>query len=227
MNGLLGKKLGMTNIFDQDGRFVPVTLIEAGPCVVLGTKTKAKEGYSAVVLGFDDIREDKVNNSQKKWFQKLKIGAKRTVKEFRTKTEPTCKVGDKINVDNIFKNGDFVDVSGTTIGKGFQGGVKRWHWAGGEAAHGSMFHRAPGSIGASSYPSRVFKGQHLPGHMGAKKRTTQNLEVVSVDQEKNILAVKGSVSGHSGTLLVIKQALKMPPKAEESKEAQPKKQEKK
>lgn len=218
--GILGKKLGMTSIFDKDGRFVPVTLIEAGPCPVLGAKTTEKDGYTAVLLGYEEIKDSKVNNSQKKWFLKLKLAPKRTIKEFRTDKAVESKVGDIVNV-KIFKSGDYVDISGVTIGKGFQGGMKRWHWSGGESGHGSMFHRAPGSIGASSYPSRVFKGQHLPGHMGAKKRTIQNLEVVIVDEEKNLLAVKGAVPGHKGTLLVIKSALKIPQTEDVKAEAKP------
>ena len=213
MNGILGKKIGMTNIFNQEGRFIPVTLIEAGPCLVVGTKTNKKHGYSALILGYGEVKESRVNMPKKKWFKKLKLEPKKTIKEIRTDNEPSCKVGDKITV-NVFKNGDFVDVMGISIGKGFQGGVKRWKWSGGESGHGSMFHRAPGSIGASSYPSRVFKGQHLPGHMGAVRKTIQNLEVVSIDEASNILAVKGAVPGHTGTLLVIKNALKKPTKDE-------------
>ena len=211
MNGIIGKKLGMTGIFDESGRYVPVTLIEAGPCVVVGTKTQKKEGYSAVILGYGKVKDKGLNNAQKKWFEKLKVEPKRTVKEMRMNTLPECKVGDTVGA-SIFKVGDYVDVSGTTKGKGFQGGVKRWKWAGGEASHGSMFHRAPGSIGASSYPSRVFKGQHLPGHMGADTRTSESIEVVLVDQEKNIIAVKGSVPGFNGALLTVRTAKKRKPK---------------
>ena len=207
MAGILGKKIGMTNIFDEEGRFIPVTVIEAGPCSVLGTRTNEKEGYSAVLLGYGEKKPSRVNKSQKKFFEKLKISPKKVVKEFRLKDAPANKAGDTINV-SLFKKGDFVDVSGTTIGKGFQGGMKRWNWSGGEAGHGSMFHRAPGSVSASSFPSRVFKGHNLPGHMGAVKRTIQNLEVVDTDEEKNLMLVKGSVPGHKGAFLVVKHALK-------------------
>ncbi len=213
MTGILGKKIGMTNIFDEDGRFIPVTLIEAGPCSVLGTRTKKTAGYYAVVLGYRDVKASKVNKAQRKWFEKLKVGPKRIIKEMRMDNQPACKVGDTIGV-NIFKSGDYVDVTGVTIGKGFQGGVKRWNWHGGGQGHGSMFHRAPGSIGASSFPSRVFKGQHLPGHMGNVKRTIQNLKVISVDEKKKLLTVAGGVPGHKGTLLVVKYAKKRPPKDE-------------
>ncbi len=202
MNGILGKKIGMTNIFDQEGRFVPVTLIEAGPCLVLDTKTKERCGYSAVILGYGQKKPARVKKPQKKW-------PVRVIKEIRMEPPAAVKAGDRIGV-NLFKSGDYVDVTGTTIGKGFQGGMKRWGWRGGRKSHGSMFHRAPGSIGASSYPSRVHKGKHLPGHMGAVKRTTQNLKIMSVDEEKNILSVKGSVAGHRGSFLVIKSAKKRP-----------------
>jgi len=214
MNGLLGKKIGMTNIFDQEGRFVPVTLIEAGPCLVLDIKTKEKCGYSAVILGYGQKKPSRVKMPQKKW-------PVRVIKEIRTDRPAAVKVGDKIGV-GLFKSGDYVDISGTTIGKGFQGGMKRWGWRGGGSGHGSMFHRAPGSIGASSYPSRVHKGKTMPGHMGAVKRTTQNLKIVSVDEEKNMFSIKGSVAGHRGSFLVIKHAKKRPPKDDGQKETEKK-----
>ena len=208
MNGLLGRKLGMTNIFDANGQFVPVTVIETGPCSVLETKTMEKEGYYAVVLGYEDKKLKKVKKPEKGWFDKIKIAPKRVVKEIRLDGPPEYKVGDAIKV-GMFKAGDYVDVSGTSKGKGFQGGVKRWGWKGGESGHGSMHHRAPGSIGASSYPSRVFKGQHLPGHMGNVRRTVQSLEIIIVDEENNTVAVRGSVPGARGTLLFVKYAKKV------------------
>jgi len=214
MNGILGKKLGMTNIFNEGGGFIPVTLIEAGPCSVLDAKTKDKAGYAAVVLGYGDIKPSKVNNSQKKQFDKLKISPRRVVRELRhDEAMPEVKPGDTVNV-SIFKAGDFVDVTGTNIGKGFQGGMKRWNWRGGESGHGSMFHRRVGSVGASSYPSRVHKGKTMPGHMGSRRNTIQNLKVVSVEEEKNLLAVMGSVPGHAGGYLVIRHAKKKPRKTE-------------
>jgi len=213
MSGLLAKKIGMTNIFDEEGRSIPVTVVQAGPSLVLGRRTSDKDGYSAVILGHGEMKPSKVKRPQKKWFEKLKLPPTRIIRELRVDSFSTCKVGDKLGA-NMFKSGDYVDVSGVTIGKGFQGGMKRWNWHGGERGHGSMFHRAPGSIGASSYPSRVFKGQHLPGHMGAAKRTVQNLQVVIVDEEKNLLAVKGSVPGHKGTILVVRHAKKKPPEPE-------------
>lgn len=203
----MGKKLGMTNVFDQEGRFIPVTLIEAGPCFVLGARTKEKEGYTAVILGYGEKKSSKVKTPQKKWFDKIKVSPKKIIKEIRVDDPSSCKVGDKVDV-SIFKTGDYVDVTGTTIGKGFQGGLKRWHWSGGESGHGSMHHRAPGSIGGSSDPSRVFKGQHMPGHMGAVKKTMQSLEVMGVERDKSLLTVKGSVPGHKGSFLFIRHAKK-------------------
>ena len=211
MNGLLGRKLGMTNIFDANGSFVPVTLIETGPCFVLETKTLEKGGYYAVVLGYEDKKPKKVIKPEKGWFDKIKITPKKVVKEIRLDGPPEYKVGDALMV-GMFKAGDYVDVSGASKGKGFQGGVKRWGWKGGESGHGSMHHRAPGSIGASSYPSRVFKGQHLPGHMGNVRRTVQSLEIIIVDEENNLVAVRGSVPGARGTLLFVKYAKKVPRK---------------
>lgn len=208
MNGILGKKIGMTNIFSESGRFIPVTLIEAGPCSVLNTKTKDFAGYQAVALGYGEIKPSKVNNPQKKQFAKWKISPKKVIRELRhDEALPEVKSGDIINV-SIFKTGDFVDITGTNIGKGFQGGMKRWHWRGGESGHGSMFHRRVGSVGASSYPSRVHKGKTMPGHMGSRRNTIQNLKVVSVEEEKNLLVVMGSVPGHEGGLLIIKHAKK-------------------
>jgi large subunit ribosomal protein L3 len=188
--GILGKKIGMTQLFQEDGKVVPVTLIEAGPCSVSAVKTREKDGYDALQLSMQKTRR------------------RNFVKEVRD-FKGEYKKGDTINVD-IFKADDFVDVVGTSIGKGFQGGIKRWHWSGGDAGRGSMFHRAPGSIGASSYPSRVFKGQHLPGHMGHARVTVQNLKVLKVDKENNLLAVKGAIPGHKGSFLIVKEALKRP-----------------
>ncbi|MBL7158652.1 MAG: 50S ribosomal protein L3 [Candidatus Omnitrophica bacterium] len=209
MIGILGKKIGMTNIFDDNGRFVPVTLIEAGPCAVLGKKTEEKSGYCALLLGYSDKKAKRTTLPVRKWFEKLGVSPKKMVKEIRTAKEAPYEIGDIIDA-GIFKEGDWVDVTGITKGKGFQGGMKRWNWAGGVGSHGSMFHRAPGSIGASSYPSRVWKGQHLPGHMGAKKTTAQNLKIVKVEKDKNILMIKGAVPGHKGCFLLINDAKKHP-----------------
>jgi large subunit ribosomal protein L3 len=211
MQGILGRKIGMTNAFDEAGKVLPVTLLEAGPCVVIGTKAKEKDGYSAIVLGYEEKKASKVKRPEKNFFGKLKISPKKKIKEIRVESAAGVKIGDKIAV-SMFKNGDYVDITGTTIGKGFQGGMKRWNWSGGGSGHGSMFHRAPGSIGASSFPSRVHKGKTMPGRMGGVKNTIQNLKVVAVEEEKNLLAVKGGVPGHRGGLLIVRHAKKKPPK---------------
>lgn len=216
MLGILGKKLGMTQIFKEDGRVVPVTVMEAGPCVVLDIKTKQKNGYDAIQLGFEDKKELVTNEPDLGRFKKANTSPKRFVRELRVEDSNVYKLGQVIDV-SIFQVGDFVDVTGISIGKGFQGGVKRHHWAGGEASHGSMFHRAPGSIGASSFPSRVVKGHRLPGHMGAVKRTVQNLEVVKIDKENNLLVIKGSVPGKKYNFLVIKSSKKIPRGSKEAK----------
>ena len=207
MAGTLGRKIGMTSIFDEAGHCVPVTLIEAGPSFVLGIKTKNRDGYSGIVLGFGEKKKTRVKKPQERFFAKIKVSPKRFIREIKTGPDAKHAPGDKLEA-KLFKPGEFIDVTGTTIGKGFQGGMKRWHWSGGDKSHGSMFHRAPGSIGASSFPSRVFKGQHLPGHMGAGKRTVQNAQIVIVDEEKNLLAVKGAVPGPKGGFLVLRHAKK-------------------
>lgn len=207
INGLLGKKIGMTQVFRDGGRIVPVTVIEAGPCVVLQVKSPDKDGYAAIQLGFGNKKKTSVNKPQMGRFRKINADPVCFVKEIKTDNHEVVKPADKITLD-IFTAGDYVDITGTSIGKGFQGGVKRWHWKGGPKTHGSMSHRAPGSIGASSAPSRVFKGQHLPGRMGNAKVTVQNLEVVEINKENNLMLVKGAVSGPKGRYLIIKRALK-------------------
>lgn len=207
INGLLGKKIGMTQIFKDEGRIVPVTVIEAGPCQVLQVKSPDKDGYAAIQLGFDSKKEARVNKPQMGRFKKIKANPVRFIKEIKTGNLEGVKPADNITVD-IFTAGDYVDITGTSIGKGFQGGVKRWHWKGGPKTHGSNSHRAPGSIGSSAEPSRVYKGQHLPGQMGNAKVTVQNLEVVEIDKENNLMLVKGAVSGPKGRYLIIKRALK-------------------
>jgi len=213
MIGLLGKKIGMTQAFGTDGEVIPLTVIEAGPCAVLQVKSADRDGYFAIQLGFGEKKESRANKPDLGRFKKAGVPPKRFVREIRVvqgeteKDDKEYKLGQEILVD-VFQQGDFVDISGISVGKGFQGGMKRWHWSGGPETHGSMSHRRPGSIGASSDPSRVFKGQHLPGRMGGKKVTTQNLEVVRVDKENNLLLVKGAVPGHKNSYLVIKKAKK-------------------
>ncbi|MBP6342334.1 MAG: 50S ribosomal protein L3 [Candidatus Omnitrophica bacterium] len=203
IRGLLGKKVGMTQIFDKEGNIIPVTAIEVGPCVVLGLK----ESPMKVVLGFEPVKETALNKPRTGYFKKLGVAGLRKVKEFTSTDNKVYTVGQEIKAD-LFKAGDFVDISGVSIGKGFQGGMKRWNWGGGPAAHGSMHHRRVGSIGSSSDPSRVYKGQHMPGHMGMDKITTQNLRVMSVDVENNLILVKGAVPGHKNGYLTVNKALK-------------------
>lgn len=209
MIGILGKKLGMTNIFNEQGRNIPVTLIEAGPCSVLQVKTKATDGYDAVQIGFGEKREKLVKKVDNGRFKKAGVTPKRFVKELIVKDPAVYKAGQQICID-VFAKGDYVDVIGTSIGKGFQGGVRRWGWTGGDAGHGSMFHRAVGSIQSGARLGRVTKGHHMPGHMGVDRKTIQNLEVLDVDKEKNLIVVKGSVPGHKNCYLMVTEARKRP-----------------
>jgi large subunit ribosomal protein L3 len=199
----LGKKIGMTQVFGQDGKVASVTVIEAGPCVVMAV------GDKNVKVGFGDVKENKLKKPQREEFKKLNLSAKRTIRELRIADKGAFKVGDEIKVD-IFKDGDFVDVIGTSIGKGFAGGMKRWGWMGTPMTHGSMSHRRIGSIGASSDPSRVVKGKTMPGHMGHARVTTQNLKVIKVDAANNLLVVRGAVPGPKNGLLEIRKAIKKP-----------------
>ena len=208
LNGLLGKKLGMTRIFTEDGRWIEVTLLEAGPCLVVQRKTQEHEGYDAVQIGFGDANERRLTKPLRGHFEKAGVAVKRELREFRVDRENSLKPGDEIRVD-IFKAGDRVDVSGTSKGKGFAGGIKRHGWSGGPGSHGSNFHRRPGSIGQSASPGHVIKGKTLPGHMGDTRVTTQNLEVVNVDPVKNLIAVRGSVPGAPGGLIVVKKSVKV------------------
>ncbi len=209
MLGMLGKKIGMTNIFNESGKNVPVTLIEAGPCHVLQVKTKATDGYDAIQIGFGSKREKLVKKVDMARFKKAGVSPVRFVRELRVKDPALYKDGQKLEVD-IFAKGDYVDVTGTSIGKGFQGGVKRWGWAGGPGGHGSMFHRAVGSIQSGARLGRVTKGHHLPGHMGVDRITIQNLEVIDVDKANNLITVRGSVPGHKNCFLIVKEARKRP-----------------
>lgn len=204
--GLIGRKLGMTQIFAEDGSAVPVTVIEADPSVIIQKKTKDTDGYEALQLGYGRVKKKSVTKPLQGHFAKADRGYFSVLREIRGDVEGYA-VGDEIKVD-IFKAGDFVDITGISKGKGFAGGVKRHGFRGGRATHGSMFHRAPGSIGASSDPSRVFKGKRLPGHMGCERRTVQNLLVVAVRPEENTLLVKGSVPGTRRGILFIRQAVK-------------------
>lgn len=205
--GILGKKLGMTQIFDDNGRFVAVTVVEAGPCTVLQKKTKETDGYEAVQVGFGDIREKLVNKPEKGHFAKAGVPLKRHIREFRLEDISSYAVGQEIKAD-IFAAGERIDVSGVSKGKGFQGVIKRWGANRGPMSHGSKFHRAPGSMGASSDPSKTFKNKRLPGHMGNVSRTLLNVEIVKVMPEKNLLLIKGGIPGPNKSLVVIKDTVK-------------------
>ena len=202
---ILATKVGMTQIFNENGELVPVTVLQAGPCVVTQVKTVENDGYSAVQVGFQDIREKLVNKPVKGMFDKAGVSYKRYVREFKLEGEYSVK--DEIKVD-VFEAGDKIDATAIAKGKGFQGAIKRHGQSRGPMAHGSKYHRHAGSNGSCSTPSRVFKGKKMPGHMGGKKVTTQNLEVVRVDAEKNLLLVKGAVPGPKKSLVTIKESVK-------------------
>jgi large subunit ribosomal protein L3 len=204
IQGIIGRKVGMTQVYAEDGRAVPVTVIQAGPCVVVQRKSKEKDGYTAVQVGLVDPQKSKhVTKPMKGHFEKAGLPPCRVLREFPLEPDAEAKVGDKISVE-LFAPGDSITVTGISKGKGFQGVVKRHHFRGGAATHGSMFHRAPGSIGASAFPSRVLKGMRAGGHMGSDRVTVPNLKVIRVDAANNLLIVRGSVPGGGGTYLVIR-----------------------
>jgi len=203
MSGLIGKKIGMTSIYDESGKNIPCTVIEVGPCVVTQVRTKEVDGYEALQLGFDDKAEKQSNKALNGHFKKAGTTAKRRVVEFQG-FEQGLKLGDQILVDH-FEEGEFVDVSGTSKGKGFQGVVKRHGFQGSERTHGQQsMNRAPGSVGAASYPARIFKGMRMGGHMGSVTVTVQNLRVLKVVKDKNLLVVKGAIPGHNNSYVIIK-----------------------
>jgi len=202
--GIIGRKIGMTQIYADDGRAVPVTVVEAGPCVVIQRKSKAKDGYSSIQVGLVERRRVKhVTRPMKGHFEKAGIPPCRVLREFRVDDGAEVKVGDRLSVE-MFAPGDAINVTGISKGKGFQGVVKRHHFRGGAATHGSMFHRAPGSIGASAFPSRVLKGMRGAGHMGQEQVTVRNLKVIRVDAEKNIMLIRGAVPGANDGYVVIR-----------------------
>ena len=207
MKTLIGRKVGMTQIFDEAGKVIPVTVIEAGPCVVAQVKSIEADGYNAIQLGFGDVKESKLNRPEKGHFAKAKLALKKHLREFRVDAIDEVNVGDEIKVDT-FVAGDKIDVQGTSKGKGFQGVIKRHGQSRGPMGHGSMYHRRPGSMGPTSTPGRVFKGKKLPGHMGRVTVTIQNLDVVKVDLDKNAILVKGSVPGAKGAILKLKTSVK-------------------
>jgi len=202
---ILGRKLGMTQVWSEDDRLVPVTVIEAGPCVITQVKTVKTDGYTAVQIGFGDIAERKVNKPMQGHFDKAGVEPRRVLTEIRTAESDSFKTGDEITVD-AFAEAKSVHVTGVSKGKGFAGVMKRHNFKGGPGGHGSHSHRVPGSVGQCATPSRVFKGKKLPGHMGTDTVTVRNLDVVKIDSEQNLLLVKGAVPGAKGALLTIRMA---------------------
>ncbi len=205
---MLGKKIGMTQIFDEAGKVTPVTVVQAGPCTVVQKKTVDDHGYEAIQVGFEDVESKRLNKPEKGYFDKVKLSPKKILREFRVTDTSKYELGQEIKLEEMFEKGDKIDVSGVSKGKGFQGSIKRHNQSRGRKTHGSHFHRSPGSMGACSYPGKVFKGKKLPGHMGAEKVSVQNLNVVGVDLENRLLLVKGALPGPKGTLLTIKDTVK-------------------
>ena len=206
--GLIGKKIGMTQLFDENGKVIPVTVLEVGPCAVVQKKTAEKDGYDAVQLGFGDVKLSRVNKPMKGHFAKVDVAPKKVLREFRLADASALNTGDIIKAD-VFAAGEKVDVSGTGKGKGYAGAIKRWNFGRLKESHGSgPVVRHQGSMGACSDPSRVFKGKKMPGHLGSEKVTVQNLDVVKVDAENNLIAVKGAVPGAKGGYVVITDAVK-------------------
>ena len=201
--GLLGKKVGMTRVYSEDGTCLGVTVIEAGPCVVLQKKTKETDGYNAVQVGFSEKKESRLSKPLAGHVKAAGKGGFYHIKEFRTETVDQFEIGQEINITDLFKTGDLVDISGKTKGRGFQGVMKRHGFHGGKKTHGSMFHRAPGSIGCSAWPSRVIPGKKMPGHMGDTVKTKKNVIIVDVRPEDNLLLLRGSVPGAKNGLLKI------------------------
>ena len=205
--GIIGKKIGMTQIFDEKGNVIPVTVIETAGNIVSQIKTVETDGYNAIQLGYGEVKDKHINKPEKGHFAKAGLEAKKHLREFRLDDISSYKIGDEVKAD-IFAAGEKIDVQGTSKGKGFQGVIKRHGQSRGPMGHGSMYHRRPGSMGSTSTPGRVFKGKKLPGHMGKVTVTIQNLDVVKVDMDKNVILLKGSVPGAKGSILKIKSAVK-------------------
>lgn len=208
IKGLMGKKLGMTQVFAADGKRIPVTVVQVDSCVVLQKKTVETDGYNALQLGTGEKKMQRVNKPMAGHFKAAAKGAFYHVKEFRADDLGDVQVGDEIRCQDVFSIGDIIDVSGVSKGKGFAGVIKRWGFAGGRSTHGSTFHRGPGSIGCSAWPSRVFRGKKMPGQMGNANATTQNLQIVDFRADENLLLIKGAVPGAKNGVLVIKKAVK-------------------
>lgn len=205
--GIIGKKLGMTQIFMEDGTCVPVTIVQAGPCVVVQKKTAKTDGYASVQLGFGEMDALRSNKAKLGHCAKTGLGVFQYLREFKFTETDAMNIGDTLSVAQ-FEPGDYIDVTGTSIGKGFQGVIKRYNFRGGRSSHGSRFHRAPGSIGASATPSHVFKNKKMPGQMGNARVTVQRLQVVRVDSVENLLMIKGAVPGHRNNIVLIKNSVK-------------------
>ncbi|MFQ5848138.1 MAG: 50S ribosomal protein L3 [Candidatus Methylomirabilales bacterium] len=222
--GLLGRKVGMTQVFDEGGRVIPVTVVEAGPCTIVQKKTVEKDGYEAIQVGYLSEKPKRVSKPLGGHFAKAKVTPMRHLQEIRLHSAAAYGVGQTLTVD-LFAEGEEVVVTGTSKGRGFQGGVKRWGYRGGAKSHGSMFHRAPGSIGASSFPSRVFKGHRMPGRMGGARVTVRGLRVVRSDPGQNLLLIRGALPGPQGGLLTVRKvgkgAAESQPKAAGEKTAKP------
>jgi len=202
-NGILGRKLGMTRVYDENGRAIPVTVIEAGPCTILQKKTENKEGYNAIQIGFLEKKESRLNKPEAGHFKRSGGKGFYHIKEFRVANPESYEVGQQITLAEVLAVGDIIDISGNTKGMGFQGVIKRHGFSGGGAGHGSNFHRAPGSIGCSAWPSRVLKGKKMPGRMGNDAMTQKNLKVIDIRKEENVLLVRGTVPGAKNGLLNI------------------------
>jgi large subunit ribosomal protein L3 len=205
--GIIGKKLGMTQIFTEDGTCVPVTVVQAGPCVVTQKKTSSTDGYFAVQVGFESVNATTATKPKLGHCTKSGQGVFRYLRELKFDNVSDLNLGDVLNVDQ-FATGDYIDVTGISIGKGFQGVIKRYNFSGGRASHGSRFHRAPGSIGASATPSRVFKNKKMPGQMGNEQVTVQRLQIVRIDSDENLLLIKGAIPGHRNNVVLIKNSVK-------------------
>lgn len=205
---ILGKKVGMTQVFDESGLLIPVTVLQAGPCTVVQVKTSKNDGYPAVSVAFGDVKEKRVNKPLIGFYKKAGVSPKKHLREWRTDNTAEYPIGKEIKCGDMFQEGDRIDITGTSKGKGFQGVIKRHGHSRGRETHGSKFHRAPGAMSANSDPGRVFKLKKLPGQMGNKQVTVKNLKVVKADSENNILIVKGAVPGPKGGLLIIKETTK-------------------
>ncbi len=213
VNGLIGRKVGMTQLFDESGRQIPVTVLQAGPCVVVGLRVPERDGYAAAQVGLVEHRPaSRISKPQRGQMEKHGLPPMRHVREFRVEGDEGPAIGDKVLV-SLFQPADRIDIIGVSKGKGFQGVMKRHGFRGGKASHGSMFHRRPGSIGQASYPSRVFPGIRGPGHMGAERVTVKNLEVIRVEEDSNLLVVKGAVPGSRGSYVMIRRSLGQRPAA--------------